>query len=343
MLGEWLSRFRFFVTGKKRIDVDEELQFHLDRAIEANLAAGMSATEAQRQAGIAFGSRERAREECREQLPRWLLESLLRDLRYGLRGLGRNPGFATVAVLTLALGIGANTTIFSLLDQALMRTLPVQDPGQLVVLSFAGSDPGHHHSEGGDTPGRTHEFSYLMYRDLRDKNTVFHGLIAFAPKSVGITWNNHAESVSAEMVSGNYFQTLGVRPALGRLLVAGDETSGRRQCRRSSQLRLLEEPPGGSAGGGQDPAGEWHALYHRWRRSPRISQRGLGTTRQPCIRSDYHAARESSRSGRCSKTASPIGSAWWAVSPPGVTPAQASASLNALFLCPARNRVPAAA
>ncbi len=225
MLSEWLSRFRFFLTGKKRVDVDEELQFHLDRAIEANLAAGMPAAEAQRQAGIAFGSRERARQECREQVPRWLLESLLRDLRYGLRGLGRNPGFATVAVLTLALGIGANTTIFSLLDQALMRPLPVRDPEQLVVLSFAGSHPGHHHSEGGDTPGRTHEFSYPMYRDLRDKNTVFHGLIAAAPKSVGVTWNNRAEPVPAEMVSGNYFETLGVRPALGRLFGAGDETT----------------------------------------------------------------------------------------------------------------------
>ena len=205
--------------------MDEELQFHLDRERQANLARGMAPEEARRQAAVTFGSRERAREECREQRPRWALESLLRDLRYGLRGLIHNPGFTAVAVLTLALGIGANTTIFSLLDQALLRALPVRDPGQLVVLSFAGAQSGHVHSDGGSTPDHHYEFSYPMYRDMREKNTVFSGLIAAAVAPVGVTWNNHAESVRAEMVSGNYFQTLGVQAAVGRLFVAGDETA----------------------------------------------------------------------------------------------------------------------
>ena len=217
MLSEWWSRLRFFVTGKTRVEVDEELQFHLEREVEANLAAGMSAAEAKRHAAMAFGSTQRAREECREQRPSFFLESFGRDLRFGLRGLWRNPGFTAMAVLTLGLAIGANATIFSLVDQALMQALPVRNPNELVVLSFAGSHPGHMHSEGGDTPGHLHEFSYPMYRDLRDRNTVLSGLIAETPTTLGITWNNHSESVQAELVSGNYFETLGIPPAMGRV------------------------------------------------------------------------------------------------------------------------------
>lgn len=225
MLSEWWSRIRFFVTGKKRADVDEELAFHVEREIAANVAAGMPAAEARRRAMIAFGSRERAREECREERPSFFFESLGRDLRFGLRGLWRNPGFTSMAVLTLGLAIGTNATIFSLFDQALMQSLPVRSPNELVVLNFTGSRSGHLHSEGGDTPGHVHEFSYPMYRDLRERNTVLSGLIAESPATLGVTWNNHAESVQAEMVSGNYFETLGVPPALGRVFGSGDETA----------------------------------------------------------------------------------------------------------------------
>lgn len=225
MVKEWLSRLRFLVTRKPLVDLDEELRFHVEREKEAYIAEGMSRAEAQRRAAIAFGGMERARHQCVEEHPAWLWSSLLRDLRYGIRGLWRNPGFTVVSVLTLALGIGANTTIFSLLDQALLRALPVADPQRLVVLSFAGSNPGHTQSDGGDTPGRRHEFSYPMYRDLRDRNDVLSGIIAEFPATVGVTWQNHSESVAAELVSGNYFQILGVSPALGRLLVAGDETA----------------------------------------------------------------------------------------------------------------------
>jgi predicted permease len=225
MLSEWWSRLRYFVAGKKRKEVDEEIQFHLEREIQANVAAGMPAAEAKRRAAIAFGSRERAREECRLERPSFFLESLGRDLQYGLRGLRRNPGFTIVAVLTLALAIGANATIFSLIDQALIRALPVANPNELVVLSFAGSSPGHLHSEGGSFPGRLHEFPYPMYLDLRNRNAVLSGLIAESPVTLGVEWNQHAESVSAEMVSGNYFTTLGVRPAVGRLFGASDETA----------------------------------------------------------------------------------------------------------------------
>ncbi|HEV2445647.1 MAG TPA: ABC transporter permease, partial [Candidatus Sulfopaludibacter sp.] len=198
---------------------------HLDRQVEANLAAGMSPDEARRQAAISFGARQRAREQCRTERPSWSLESLLRDVRYGIRGLLRNPGFSLVAVLTLALAIGANSTIFSLLSQALLSALPVHDPSQLVVLSFAGGHPGHTQSSGGNSPGHAHEFSYPMYRDLRDQNTVLSGLIAASPSYPGAVWNNRAEGVEAEVVTGNYFEILGVKPTLGRLFVASDETT----------------------------------------------------------------------------------------------------------------------
>src|SRR5579864_8416635 len=178
MVHEWLAWFKFLFLGKARTEVDEEIQFHLERQIEANVAAGMSAAEARRQAVIEFGGRERAREQCRQERPSWRFESLERDVRYGIRGLWRNPGFTVVALLTLALAIGANSTVFSLLSQALLRALPVRDPEQLVVLSFAGGAPGHTESEGGNTPGHHYEFSYPMFRDLRDQNTPLSGLIA---------------------------------------------------------------------------------------------------------------------------------------------------------------------
>jgi predicted permease len=225
MFSEMLSRLRFFFQGKRRVEVDEELQFHIERQFEANMAAGMSLDEARRQAAIAFGGRERTREECREQRPSWTLELLWRDLRFSFRSLLRNPGLTTFAVVTLALAIGANTTIFSMLSQALLRTLPVADPQRLVVFSYAGDKQGHTHSDGGNSPGHSHEFSYPMYRDLRDRNDVLSGLVASAAMEAGVTWNNHAEAVGAEMVTGNYFDVLGVRPAVGRVLGSGDETA----------------------------------------------------------------------------------------------------------------------
>src|ERR1700756_1929604 len=136
MLNEFFARMRFFFAGKRRADVDEEIRFHIERQVEANIAPGMSPEEARRQAGITFGGRERVREQCREERPSWTLELVLRDLRFAVRGLFRNAGLTTVAVVTLALAIGANTTIFSMLSQALLRALPVRDPQHLVVLSY---------------------------------------------------------------------------------------------------------------------------------------------------------------------------------------------------------------
>ena len=145
---------------------------------------------------------------------------MLQDLRYAFRQLRNSPAFTVVAVLTLALGIGANTAIFTLLDQALLRELPVSHPEQLVRLQYVGSNTGRISSFGGDSHGY---FSYPMYRDLRDKNQVFSGVLANIEIQVGVTWNNQPDLASGELVSGNYFDVLGVKPALGRLFVPGDD------------------------------------------------------------------------------------------------------------------------
>ncbi len=148
------------------------------------------------------------------------MNGLLQDLRYAVRQLRKSPGFAAVAILTLALGIGANTAIFSLLDQALLRSLPVKDADRLVILKYSGSNiPGLLRSR---TDGKFY-FSYPMYRDLRDRNSVFSGLIATNWTQVGVQWHNQPDLVAAELVSGNYFVVLSLQPALGRLFVASDD------------------------------------------------------------------------------------------------------------------------
>jgi len=145
---------------------------------------------------------------------------MFQELRYALRQLRKAPVFTLVAIATLALGIGANTAVFTLLDQALLRSLPVSHPEQLVRLQFTGSARGHFNSFGGDDYDY---FSYPMYRDLRDQNQVFESLIASDLQNVSVAWNNHPEMVGCELASGNYFPALGLQPAMGRLFVPADD------------------------------------------------------------------------------------------------------------------------
>ena len=142
------------------------------------------------------------------------------DLRYALRQLRKSPVFTLVAVITLALGIGANTAIFTLLDQALIRSLPVSHPEQLVRLRFTGENHGHTNTYGGDD---NDFFSYPMYRDLRDRNGVFDGLVANDQQTVGVQWNNRSDITEVELVSGNYFHVLGLNTALGRPLLPSND------------------------------------------------------------------------------------------------------------------------
>ncbi|HKF51673.1 MAG TPA: ABC transporter permease [Candidatus Acidoferrales bacterium] len=150
------------------------------------------------------------------------MSTLLQDIRYGLRMLLKSPGFTVIAILTLALGIGANTAIFSFTDQVLLRTLPVPNPQQLVVLRSPGPSPGRTSS---DMTDGAQAFSYPMYKDLRDQNTVFSGLLACFSVDANVSGHGTTQSATGQLVSGNYFQVLGVQPALGRVFDASDETA----------------------------------------------------------------------------------------------------------------------
>jgi len=147
------------------------------------------------------------------------MHTLLQDVRYGLRMLAKNPGFTLIAILTLALGIGANTAIFSLLNQVLLRRLPVRNPQELVVLKSPGPKRGHVWSDGDDSE----IFSYPVYKGLAKNTTVFDGMFARFQFAASIASHGQTDRGSGELVTGNYFEVLGVHAALGRLLSPADD------------------------------------------------------------------------------------------------------------------------
>ncbi|HZU08907.1 MAG TPA: ABC transporter permease [Pseudacidobacterium sp.] len=202
-------------------DTEAELQSHIEMRMEDNMAAGMSEEEARRDALLRFGNPVVTKERVTAMDVPLILESLWRDLRYGVRQLVRRPGFTATAVLTLALGIGATSAIFTLFDQVLLRMLPVERPKELVRLEWRGSFSGSASGFGGDV---SNYFSYPMYKDLRERNQVFSGMLAAMRTSIGVAWHGQAEEKDAEIVSGNYFQVLELRPSLGRLFTSADET-----------------------------------------------------------------------------------------------------------------------
>jgi putative ABC transport system permease protein len=216
MLQRILALFRH---DKLDREFDAEVSAHLEMAVEENLRAGMSAEEARRQALIRFGGTEQMKEEHRDTRGLPMLEVLLQDMRFGLRMLRKNPGFTAVAVLMLALGIGANTGIFSVMQQVLLQRLPVSHPDEIVLLYAPGPTQGHVSSDEGDG---SESFSYPMYKDLRDHTSVFAGLAAKADFPVSLAAHGQTERADAELVSGNYFDVLGVLPAMGRMLQPAD-------------------------------------------------------------------------------------------------------------------------
>ena len=147
------------------------------------------------------------------------MQNLWKDIRFGLRMLAKSPGFTAIAVITLALGIGANTAIFSLMNQVLLRELPIQNPQELVILRAPGPVTGHVSSDGDSTES----FSYPMYKGLRDRNSVFSGILARYGFSASVASHGQTDRASGEVVSGNYFDVLGVRPAIGRVFTQDDD------------------------------------------------------------------------------------------------------------------------
>src|SRR5215813_7480738 len=194
-------------------ELDEELRYHIERQIEEHIAKGMTPEEARYAALRAMGGVERRKQECRDMRRVRLIEDLTQDVRYGLRTLRKSPGFTAVAALSLALGIGANTAIFSLVNTVLLRPLPIENPERLVSLNYA--------SDKGDNVESI--FSYLNYRDLRDRNSALDGLIAYRMAPISLSHDGISERAWGYLATGNYFDVLGVKPALGRLLRPEDD------------------------------------------------------------------------------------------------------------------------
>ena len=198
-------------------ELDEELRYHIERQIEEHISKGMTEEEARYAALRAMGGVERRKEECRDmRRVRWI-EEIGQDLRYGLRTLRKSPGFTAVAVLSLALGIGANTAIFSLVDPILLRLLPVKDPEQLVVLKVV-DERGEEHSD---------YFFYSLFERLRASTQVFSGMFANGcgdcpVDMVGPEPGNQTEKARLNLVSGEYFEVLGAPAVLGRTLTTAD-------------------------------------------------------------------------------------------------------------------------
>ncbi len=237
----WLDKISMrgrSVVRRERVnrELDEELRFHLERQIAENVAAGMSRQEARDAAMREFGGVEQIREECSDLRKVSWLQDFAQDVRYGLRMLRKSPVFTAIAVITLALGIGANTAIFSAIDAALLHELPVADASRLVLLEWhARGDLKHSsYSSYGDCDGGNGgvnpsgcSFPQPLFNQLRSKNIVLSGLTAFAgSEGLDMSGNGPASRVdSAEYVSGEYFETLGVRPEVGRLISESDDTA----------------------------------------------------------------------------------------------------------------------
>ena len=151
-----------------------------------------------------------------------MLQSVWQDLRYSIRSLRRAPGFAVTVILTLALGTGVNVAIFSVIDHALLRSLPVPEPEQLVNLSSPGPKAGSTSTNSG-FGGAAEVFSYALFRDLERVQTVFTGVAAHRDFSANVAVKGQASNEAAWLVSGSYFPVLGLRPALGRLLTPADD------------------------------------------------------------------------------------------------------------------------
>ena len=207
------SRVRaLFAAPQLDRDLDDELRSHIEMETEENLRRGMTPAEARRRALLEFGGVTQTAEIYRETRAVAWVEALLQDIRYALRGFRRAPGFTAVAILSLALGIGVNTTLFSLVNMLILRPLPVQDPAQLVTFSS---------QQKGNFPMPA--FSYPEYRDIRDQTTgALSGILAYCDGLDGLNADGRADRVITHYVTGNYFTLLGVKPLLGRVILPSE-------------------------------------------------------------------------------------------------------------------------
>src|SRR5690242_5972906 len=226
MLSSWLnSAFRRVKALVMRRnfdrDLDEEMAFHLQMSADKHQASSID-DQGANHARRAFGNPALIREQCREMRTFNLPETLWQDVRYGARLLRQSPVFTAVAIITLALGTGANTAIFSITSQVLLQLLPVPHPEELVVLRSPGPRQGHVSSDGDDAAS----FSYPIYKRICERTGhVFSGVLARQSIGLSVSGLGTTERAAGELVSGNYFETLEVTPALGRVFSEQDETA----------------------------------------------------------------------------------------------------------------------
>jgi predicted permease len=233
-----MSRWGWLIGRRKRMmeDLEQDIRDYIERETQDNIERGMSPEEARYAALRKFGNVTRVKEETREVWTLVWLERLWQDVHYGLRQLCRSPGFTAVALLSLALGIGANTAIFSLIDAVLFKLLPVQHPQQLALLTWTskGFPDGVINSMSGnwdqDKSGRSTgtSFSYPSYEQIRDRNDVFSSVTALAANEsdLNVGYKGQAGRADGQLVSGTFFSALGVQPVLGRALTPDDDRIG---------------------------------------------------------------------------------------------------------------------
>jgi predicted permease len=199
--------------GKDRRDAElaAEIESHLQLQIDDNLRAGMDPAEARRQATLRFDGVEAVKESYRDRRGLPWLETAWQDLRYAVRVLAKDRGFTAVAVMTLALGIGANTAIFGLIDAVMLKALPVERPGELLQVKMG---------EDGTV------FTNPIWEQVRDRQDVFSGLFAYGGDRFNLSPGGEARYVQGAWVAGGFFETLGVQPALGRPLTKADDRRG---------------------------------------------------------------------------------------------------------------------
>src|SRR5215813_4130450 len=202
--------------------LDEELRYHLNRQIEELIAKGLTPTEARYAALRALGGIEQRKEECRDIRRVNLIENTLQDLRFAGRMLRRSPGFTAVAILSLALGIGANAAIFQLLNAVRLRSLPVANPQELAEVRVAGGNGGF-----GVQTGVNSELTYALWERIRESQEAFSGIFAWGNASFSVGQGAEMRRVRGLWVSGDLFPMLGVRPIRGRLFTEADN---RREC-----------------------------------------------------------------------------------------------------------------
>ncbi|MGH9764446.1 MAG: ABC transporter permease, partial [Blastocatellia bacterium] len=203
---------------RKRVeqDLDDELRFHFEHAVAKGIREGLSHDEATRRARIVVGGIDQVKEECRDARGVRRMEILMQDLRYGWRMLSQKPVFTVFAILTLALGIGANTAIFSVVNAVLLRSLPFPEPDRLVRIHFSNPGIGLH--------GVLYSVPELL--DLRNRAGVFEYVAGTCRGSVNMTGGGQPERLEVVMASANYFTTLGATPQIGRLFGPDDNTPG---------------------------------------------------------------------------------------------------------------------